>query len=155
MEEELNHRRITLRPQLLEDVKVARAFGDLSENYEYKAAKQEKNRNEGRIRFLERMIKTAVVVEESRGEGRVGLYDRITVLLEEDNEVEEWQIVTTVRQDVLHGLISKESPVGKSLLGRQVGDRVLVRVSEDYSYHIVIQGVQPGEDDGSAALNSY
>ncbi len=155
MTQELNHRRITLRPQLLEEVKVARAFGDLSENFEYKAAKQDKNKNERRIRYLERMIKTATVVEESRGDGTIGLYDRITVYLEEDDETEQWQVVTTVRQDVLNGRISKESPVGRRLLGKKKGDRILIRVNEDYSYYIVIRDVQPGVDDGSAALNSF
>ena len=106
MQEELDYRRITLRPQLLEEVKVARSFGDLSENFEYKAAKRDKNKNESRIRFLENMIKTAVVIEDHSASDTVGLYDRVTVYLEEDGEEETWQVVTTVRQDVLHGLIS-------------------------------------------------
>ena len=118
MKEELDYRRITLRPQLLEEVKVARSFGDLSENFEYKAAKQEKNKNEKRIRFLENMIKTAVVIRDNSDADTVGLYDKVTVYLEEDDEEETWQIVTTVRQDVLHGLISKESPMGSVLMGK-------------------------------------
>ena len=100
MQEELDYRRITLRPQLLEEVKVARSFGDLSENFEYKAAKRDKNKNESRIRFLENMIKTAVVIEDHSGSDTVGLYDKVTVYLEEDGEEETWQVVTTVRQDV-------------------------------------------------------
>ena len=112
MREELDHRRVILRPQLLEAVKEARAFGDLSENFEYKAAKQEKNRNESRIRFLENMIKTAVVISDHSGADQVGLYDRVTVYMEDDDETEVYQIVTTMRQDVLKGLISKESPGG-------------------------------------------
>ncbi len=155
MTQELNHRRITLRPQLLEEVKTARAFGDLSENFEYKAAKLEKNKNERRIRYLENMIKTAKVVSESRGDGTIGLYDRITVYLEEEDETEVWQVVTTVRQDVSKGLISKESPVGKSLLGKRQGDRILIQVNADYSYYIKIQDVQSGTDDGSAELNPF
>lgn len=110
MREELDYRRVQLRPKLLEAVKEARAFGDLSENFEYKAAKQEKNRNESRIRFLENMIKTAVVIADHSGADTVGLYDRVTVYLEEDDETEVYQIVTTMRQDALHGLVSKESP---------------------------------------------
>lgn len=121
MREELDYRRVQLRPKLLEAVKEARAFGDLSENFEYKAAKQEKNRNESRIRFLENMIKTAVVIADHSGADTVGLYDRVTVYLEEDDETEVYQIVTTMRQDALHGLVSKESPMGKALLGRRVG----------------------------------
>ena len=130
MREELDHRRIVLRPQLLEAVKEARAFGDLSENFEYKAAKQEKNRNESRIRFLENMIKTAVIISDRSGADQVGLYDRVTVYMEDDDETEVYQIVTTMRQDVLKGLISKESPVGRRLLGRRVGDRVHFQVNE-------------------------
>ena len=122
MREELDYRRITLRPQLLEEVKVARSFGDLSENFEYKAAKQEKNRNESRIRYLENMIKTARIIEDHSDSDTVGLYDKVTIWLEEDEEEETWQVVTTVRQDVSHGLISKESPMGSSLLGRQIVD---------------------------------
>ena len=129
MRKELDHRRIVLRPQLLEAVKEARAFGDLSENCEYKAAKQEKNRNESRIRFLENMIKTAVVISDQSGSDQVGLYDKVTVYMEDDDEEEVYQIVTTMRQDALKGLISKESPVGRCLLGRRVGDRVHIQVN--------------------------
>lgn len=155
MKEELDYRRITLRPQLLEEVKVARSFGDLSENFEYKAAKRDKNKNESRIRFLENMIKTAVVIEDRSDVGSVGLYDKVTIYLEEDEEEETWQIVTTVRQDVLHGLISKESPMGGALLGRRVGDRFWVQVNKDYGYYAVVRAIEKGQDDGSVALNRY
>ncbi len=155
MKEELDHRRITLRPQLLEEVKTARSFGDLSENFEYKAAKREKNKNESRIRYLENMIKTARVIEDRSAADAVGLYDRVTVYLEEDGEEETWQVVTTVRQDVLHGLISKESPMGAALLGKKAGDRFWVQVNKDYGYYAQIRSIEKGEDDGSAALNRY
>ena len=155
MQEELDHRRIHLRPQLLEAVKEARSFGDLSENFEYKAAKQEKNRNESRIRFLENMIKTAVVIQDKTDEGTVGLYDKVTVYLEEDEETEVYQIVTPVRQDVLNGLISKESPMGRSLMGKRVGDRFYVEVNPKYGYYAVVKAIEKGEDDGSAPLNRY
>lgn len=155
MRQELDYRRITLRPQLLEEVKVARSFGDLSENFEYKAAKQEKNRNESRIRFLENMIKTAVVIEDHSGADAVGLYDKVTVYLEEDEEEETWQVVTTVRQDVLHGLISKESPMGSALLGKRVGDRFWVQVNKEYGYYAQVRAIEKGQDDGSVALNRY
>ena len=104
MKEELDYRRIQLRPQLLEAVKEARAFGDLSENFEYKAAKQEKNRNEGRIRYLENMIKTARVLKEEGPADGVNLYDKVTVYLEDEDDTETYQVVTTMRQDALHGL---------------------------------------------------
>ncbi len=155
MREELDYRRITLRPQLLEEVKVARAFGDLSENFEYKAAKQEKNKNESRIRYLENMIKTARVIEDHSDGDAVGLYDKVTIWLEEDDEEETWQVVTTVRQDVSHGLISKESPMGSALLGRKAGDRFYVQVNKDFGYWAVVRSIEKGRDDGSAALNSY
>ncbi len=155
MRKELDYRRITLRPQLLEAVKEARAFGDLSENFEYKAAKQEKNRNEGRIRYLENMMKTAVVVEEQTGGDGVSLYDKVTVYLPEDDEEEVYQIVSTVRQDALHGRISLESPVGRALLGKKVGDTVHIQVKPQWGYDMVIRAIEKGEDDGSAPLNQY
>ena len=155
MREELDYRRITLRPKLLEEVKVARGFGDLSENFEYKAAKQEKNKNERRIRYLENMIRTARVIEDHSTGDTVGLYDKVTVWLEEDGEEETWQVVTTVRQDVLNGLISKESPMGSALLGKKVGERFYVQVNPEYGYYAVVRSIEKGQDDGSAALNSY
>ena len=155
MREELNYRRITLRPQLLEEVKVARGFGDLSENFEYKAAKQEKNKNESRIRYLENMIKTARVIEDHSSADTVGLYDKVTIFLEEDQEEETWQVVTTVRQDVLNGLISKESPMGSALLGKKVGERFYVQVNKEYGYYAVVRSIEKGQDDGSAGLNSF
>lgn len=155
MKEELQHRIQVLRPQLIEEVKAARSFGDLSENFEYKAAKREKNQNESRIRYLENMIKTAVVISDHSGAGEIGLFDKVTVLFEEDDETEQFQLVTTLRQDSLHGLISKESPVGKALLGRRAGDRVTVRVSDSYSYPLRILAVEKGADDGSIPISPF
>ncbi|NCE63511.1 transcription elongation factor GreA [Pseudoflavonifractor sp. 524-17] len=154
MRQELDYRRVQLRPQLLEAVKEARAFGDLSENFEYKAAKQEKNRNESRIRFLENMIRTAVVIADGGTADTVGLYDRVTVLLEEDGETETYQIVTTMRQDALHGLISRESPVGRALLGRRAGERIHIEAGGG-GYDMVIQRIEKTADDGSIPLNSF
>ena len=155
MRQELDHCRVTLRPQLLEEVKIARAFGDLSENFEYKAAKREKNRNESRIRYLENMIKTAVVIEDRSADDTVGLYDRVSVYMEDDGAEECFTVVTTVRQDVLRGLISKESPMGAALLGKRVGDHFWVQVNPSYGYHAQVKGIEKGQDDGSVALNSY
>ena len=155
MQEELNYRRITLRPQLLEEVKVARGFGDLSENFEYKAAKQEKNKNESRIRYLENMIKTARIIEDHSDSDTVGLYDKVTIWLEEDEEEETWQVVTTVRQDVSHGLISKESPMGSALMGKKVGERFYVQVNKDFGYYAVVRAIEKGQDDGTAELNRF
>ena len=142
MKEELQHRIQVLRPQLIEEVKVARSFGDLSENFEYKAAKREKNRNDSRIRYLQNMIKTAVVIDgTSQGEG-IALLDKVTFLVEDDGTQETIQLVTTLRQDALKGLISKESPVGKALLGHKVGDRVKIQVSDTFAYYVQIQQVE-------------
>ena len=119
MQQELDHRRLVLRPQLIEAVKEARAFGDLSENFEYKAAKKEKNRNDSRCRYLENILKNATVISDTSAAGTVGLYDRVTLYVEEDDEELEIRIVTTMRQDALKGLISKESPVGKAVFGKK------------------------------------
>lgn len=155
MKQELDHRRLVLRPQLIEAVKEARAFGDLSENFEYKAAKKEKNRNDSRCRYLENMIRTAVVISDKSADGTVGLYDKVTLYVEEDDEELVVQIVTTMRQDALKGLISKESPVGKAVFGHKAGDRVTVQVNETYSYDVMIRSIVPGEDDGEAPLRSF
>ncbi len=155
MREELDYRRIQLRPQLLEEVKTARAFGDLSENFEYKAAKRDKNRNESRIRYLENMIKTAVVISGETSADKVGLFDFVTVFVEEDEEEQEYQIVTTVRQDALKNRISKESPFGKTVLGKRVGDRLYIPVNDNYGYYIVIRAIKKGTDDGSIPINSF
>ena len=153
MQEEIDYRTQVLRPKLIEDVQTARAFGDLSENFEYKCAKQEKNRNESRIRFLENMIKTAVVLPDAGASDGVQLYDRVTVFLEDEGDTEVYQVVTTMRQDALHGLISKESPLGKALLGHKVGDRVAIEAGS--KYFVEIRGIEKGEDDASLEISSY
>lgn len=155
MKQELDHRRNVLRPQLIDAVKTARGFGDLSENFEYKAAKKEKNRNDSRCRYLENMIRTAVLISDASPEGAVGLYDHVTLYLIDDDETMHCQIVTTMRQDALKGRISKESPVGKAVLGRRKGERVTVQVHEGYSYDLIIQDVTPGQDDGQAPLVAF
>ena len=155
MRQELEYRRGVLRPKLIEDVKTARALGDLSENFEYKAAKRDKNRNDSRCRYLENMIKTAVIISEGSKDGVVGLYDKVTFYVEEDDEEVTCQIVTTMRQNALKNRVSKESPVGRAVLGRRVGDRVTVEVNERYSYDIVIRAIEPGEDNGEAPLVGF
>ena len=155
MQEELDHRIQVLRPQLIEEVQTARAFGDLSENYEYKCAKQAKNRNDSRIRYLERMIRTAKVIEVREAADAVGLFDRVTIYNEMAKREMEVRIVTTLRQDALKGLVSKESPVGKALLGRRAGDRVHIRVSDALQYDMVVRSIEKGEDDGSASIRAY
>ena len=155
MREELDHRVRVLRPQLIEEVQTARAFGDLSENFEYKSAKQAKNRNESRIRYLEGMIRTAKVIEVRTQEDAVGLFDKVTIFNEMVKKEMNIQIVTTLRQDVLKGLVSKESPVGKALMGHKVGDRVQVEVNPTMKYFVEIRAIEKGEDDESMEINSY
>lgn len=152
MEEELNHRITVIRPRILEEVKFARSHGDLSENFEYKAAKQERGKNESRIRFLKNMIKTAIIIEDNSSDDEVGFYDKVTFLV--DDEEETVQVVTTVRHDVLNNIVSNQSPLGKALLGKRVGDRVTVEAT-DISYDIVIKSIEKGKDDGSLGLRSY
>ncbi len=155
MQEEIDYRTKILLPKILEDVRTARAFGDLSENFEYKAAKQEQRRNNSRVRYLQRMISTARVIETGGGADRIGLFDRVTIYLEEDDEEQVITLVTTLRQNALKGLISKESPVGKALMGHRVGDRVHVQVSESYGYDVVVRAVEKGEDDESLEISRY
>ena len=155
MQEELNHRRTVLRPQLIEDVQTARAFGDLSENFEYKCAKRDKNRNDSRIRYLENMIRTAKVISADSQEGIVGLFDRVELYNEKLDKTQTIRLVTTLRQDALKGLISKESPVGSAVLGHRVGDRVLVEVSPELKFYMVIRSIEKGTDDESLEISSY
>ena len=148
MEQEVEYRRLQLRPQLLEDVKTAREFGDLSENFEYKAAKREKSRNDSRIRYLERMIKTAKVISENSAADEVGINNTVTVEFVDDGTEEDYKIVTTVRGNSLEGLISNESPLGKALLGKKVGDIVHVQVNANVGYDVEIKALKNTEDDG-------
>ena len=155
MEAEIEHRKLVVRPQALEDVKVARAQGDLSENFEYKAAKQFKNENERRIRYLEKMIKTAVIISEDSAEDEVGMNNTVDVYFEEDDEVETYKIVTTVRSNSLKNLISRESPLGAAIFGHKVGDRCEVKVNDEYSYFVEIRRIENTVDDGSDALRKF
>ncbi|MBQ2062480.1 MAG: transcription elongation factor GreA [Oscillospiraceae bacterium] len=155
MREEIDYRVQVLRPKLIEDVQTARAFGDLSENFEYKCAKQEKNRNEARIRYLQRMIKTAHVIEDRSGSDTAGLYDHVEILMENVDRRRTIQLVTTLRQDALKGLISKESPVGKAVMGHRVGDRVEVQMENGKSFFVQILSIEKGKDDGSIPIGSF
>jgi len=155
MQAEVEYRRNVLRPQLIEEVKVARGFGDLSENFEYKAAKREKNHNDSRIRYLENMIRTAVVIEDTSSSDEVGLFDTVTVFMEDEQEEAVFRIVTTLRQNPLEGLISKESPVGASLMGHRVGDTVHIQVNEKYGYDAKIIRIEKGTDDEDLPISRY
>ena len=155
MQEELDYRVQELRLKLIEEVQTTRAFGDLSENFEYKCAKQAKNRNESRIRYLERMIRTAKVIEVKGQDDAVGLFDKVTVFNEMVKKEMTVQIVTTLRQDALKGLISKESPVGKALMGHKVGERVQVEIDQTRKYFMEIKAIEKGFDDESLDVSAY
>lgn len=156
MKEEIEHRTKVLRPQLIEEVQRTREFGDLSENFEYKCAKRDKNRNDSRIRYLERMIKTAKVIEGTHNEeDGIGLFDKVVLFNELTGQEMHLQIVTTLRQNILKGLISRESPVGKAILGHKVGDRVQVTVSPEMQYYVQIRSTEKGEDDSSLEISSF
>lgn len=155
MEAEIEERKLVIRPKLLEAVKEARAHGDLSENFEYYAAKKEKNKNESRIRFLERMIKTAQVIPDDSKEDEIGMNNTVEVEFEEDGAIEKYKIVTTMRGNSLEGLVSVESPIGKALMGHKVGDRVFVKVNEEYGYYLIVKSIENTVDDGSDKIRSF
>ena len=155
MEEESEYRKLVVRPKALEDVKEARAQGDLSENFEYYAAKKFKNQNDSRIRYLEKMIKTATIISEESAEDEVGMNNTVTVEFVDDGTVETYKIVTTVRANSLENLITNESPLGKALMGKKVGDIVTVFVNDAISYEVKIIRIENTVDDGSDKLRSY
>lgn len=155
MKEELEYRITVVRPKILEEVKFTRSFGDLSENAEYHAAKRERGKNESRIRYLRNMIKTAKVINPESRPDEVGIFDTVEYYVEEDDAVEKVRIVTALRQNSLERLISRVSPMGKALMGRKTGDRVYVRVDEEYGYYIVIRSIEKGSDDASLEIRKY
>ena len=155
MEEEIEYRKLVVRKQALEAVKEARAHGDLSDNFEYHAAKKDKNQNESRIRYLEKMIKTAKIISTDSAEDEVGINNTVTVYFIDDDEEETYRIVTTVRSNSQKNLVSNESPIGKALLGHKVGDKVEVRVNDNYSYELEIRKIEKTTDEGNDKIRSF
>lgn len=155
MREEIEHILKEVRPKCVEDLKVARGFGDLSENYEYKAAKQELRRCDSRLRYLRRMIDTAEVIKPDSATDQVGLFDTVEVFFEDEGETDCYRIMTTLREDVMAGIISKESPLGRALLGHKVGDRIKVRASDSVEYFVQIRALQKGADDPTLPIRSF
>ena len=154
MQEEIDYRRLELAPKLREALKTARELGDLSENDEYRTAKRELGKNNSRIRYLQNMIASAVVISSDSKDDEVGLFDIVTIYYDEDDEERDIRIVTTLRNDVVNGCISKESPLGKALLGKKVGDTVTVTVN-NYSYPVTIKKLVNGEDDPDLPISKY
>ncbi len=155
IKEEIEYRKLVVRKKELEAVKEARAQGDLSENFEYKAAKQDKNRNESRIRYLEKMLKHARIVSDSSAADEVGINNTVEVYFEEDDETEVYRLVTSVRGNSLQGLISIESPLGKAIRGHKEGDRVLVKTNGDHGYYVVIRRIDKTTDDSNDTIRKY
>ena len=155
MEEEIEYRSSVLGPKLLAEMARTREFGDLSENAEYKEAKREKRKNEGRIRYLNNMIRTAKVIEVEKTAGCVGLFDIVKIFNERNSQEKTIQIVTTLRQNALEGYVSKESPLGRAIMGHRAGERVLVTVNEKMSYYVRIVSVERGEDNKNLPISGY
>ena len=155
MEEEIRYRTEVLAPELRAELKRTREFGDLSENAEYKEAKRLKRRNEARIRYLQNMIRTAKVIEIKTDADKVCLFDRVTIFNEKMNAEKTIQIVTTLRQNALLGYVSKESALGSALIGKKVGDRVLIKVSDTMSYFVQIRALEKGEDNEDLPISQY
>lgn len=154
MQEEIEYRVHEVRKAALDDVKETRAHGDLSENFEYHAAKRFKNKNESRIRYLQRTIKNATIIDDSSAEDEVGINNTVEIMYEDDESTEEIKLVTTIRADSLSGLISIESPLGKAILGKKVGDRVLVEVNANVKYYVTIKKII-NTDDSEDKISSY
>lgn len=155
IEDEIEHRKMVVRPAALRALKDARALGDLSENFEYHVAKRENNMNNSRIRYLEKILRYAVVIEEDEDENRVGMNNTITVYFEEEDETETFRIVTSIRSDSRRGLISNESPLGKAMMGHAVGDRIEVRADGIEPYHIIIRSLDKTGESDDDAIHQY
>lgn len=155
IKEEIEHRKLVVRKEALEAVKEARAHGDLSENFEYHAAKKDKNKNESRIRYLERILKTATIISDESKIDEVGLNNTVQVYFEEDDEIETFKIVSTMRGDSVKGRISNESPIGAALMGHKVGDRVEIKVNDSYSYFVVIKSIENTGEEETDTIRSY
>ena len=152
---EIEYRKLTVRKEAIEAVKEARAQGDLSENFEYYAAKKDKNKNESRIRYLERMLKTAEIVSEDSKADEEGMNNVIEVYFEDDDETETYKLVTSIRGNSLDNKISIESPLGKAILGHREGDRVWVKINESAGYYIVIKKILKNTDDTEDEIKSF
>ncbi len=155
IKEEIEYRKLVVRKRELEAVKEAKAQGDLSENFEYKAAKQDKNRNESRIRYLERMLKTAKIVSDVSKEDEIGINNTVDVYFEEDDETETYRLVTSVRGNSMQGLISIESPMGKALLGHKEGDRVFIETGIGDGYYVTVKRIDKTTDDSGDSLRKF
>ena len=155
IEKEIEYRKLVVRKNAIEAVKEARSHGDLSENFEYHAAKKDKNQNESRIRYLERMLKTARIVKDDAADDEVGLDKKVEVYFEDDDETEVFKLVTSVRGSSLNGKISIESPIGRAIMKHRAGDRVYVKVNDNAGYYVVIRSVEKTDGEDEDAIRKY
>ena len=155
IEEEIEYRKLMVRKEALEAVKEARAHGDLSENFEYHAAKKDKNQNESRIRYLERMIKTANIVDDTSKDDEMGINNTVDIYFEDDDETDTYRLVTSVRGDIFNNLISIESPLGRAILGKKEGDRVYVESETGDGYYVVLKKIIKTNDDSNDKIRKF
>ena len=125
LEEELEYLKTVKRKEVVERIKIARSFGDLSENSEYDSAKEEQGFVEGRISAIESMLRNAIIIEETAGTSDIVTLGKTVTFIElPDGEEEEYTIVGSAEADPFEGRISNDSPIAKALLGRKVDDIV-------------------------------
>lgn len=155
IEAEIEHRKMVVRPQALKALKEARALGDLSENFEYYCAKRDNNQNNSRIRYLEKMLRFATIVDEADDEDTIGINNTVEVYFEDDDYTESYRIVTPIRCDPLHGIISNESPLGAALMGKKIGERVVVNVDGASEYAVVIKSISKTGESEDDKMHSY
>lgn len=152
---EIEHRKLVVRKEAIEAVKEARSHGDLSENFEYYAAKKDKNQNESRIRYLERMLKTANIVSDQSKEDEIGINNTVTLYFEEDDEEEVYRIVTSVRGNSMKGLVSIESPIGKAIMGHKLNDRIFIKVNDNYGYYVAVRKIEKTDNDEEDQIRRF
>lgn len=152
---EIDHRKLVLRPQITKEIAEAAAQGDRSENFEYYAAKKANRENNGRINYLERVLRFARIIDDSSKDDEVGLNNTVTLYFEEDDEEETYRIVTSIRGNSIHGLISNESPIGRAIMGRKVGDRCTVRMENGISYDVIIRKIENTGESVDDQIKAY
>ena len=155
IEAEITKGKLEIRPKLIEAVKEARAQGDLSENFEYYAAKREKNQNESRIRYLERILKFAKVISTESRRDEVGINDTVTLYFPEDGEEEVYHIVTSIRGQSLEGKISNISPLGRAVVGKKLGEAVTVELENGSSYVVEIRNIEKTGEKEEESIRKF
>lgn len=152
---EIDHRKLVLRPQITKEIAEAAAQGDRSENFEYYAAKKANRENNGRINYLERVLRFARIIDDSSKDDEVGLNNTVTLYFEEDDEEETYRIVTSIRGNSIHGLISNESPIGRAIMGHKVGDRCTVQMENGISYDVIIRKIENTGESADDQIKAY